>query len=1130
MLNYKSPVFIFSLALWVSSKAVLGQGLDGSVRGVVRDSTSGSVVPGVKITARNSETGAVHTTESNVVGSYLLPNLWPGTYSLSAESKGFKKTLRSNVLVRANQIEKVDVLMEVGEATVTVQDDALPRLVQSTTSQNSNNISGEPITALPNFGRIGERSPYALSILTPPALTQPGGLLGAGGSVTGSRTRFNSFTLDGVDNNRLDATGLTLPVIPEAVEEFSFLSNPFSAEYGHSAASQFNVVTKSGTNRIHGDLFVYGSNRKLNALDSQEQSSGGEQNRYDYARAGATVGGPIFKDRLFGFMVYQYQALGTAAIPYRLQTVTNEGLETINEDIRGLNSAAKELINNKSVWPTALVPNGNFTTVRGSDGVLHQVELGDLLGAASNYLNQRDWQTNVDYISDTQQIHGRFFFSNYREPSVNPQNSYSLFNGETTLNQYALHLSQIQPLRPNLVRETRLLVRRRDLDTKIPEGYASNANFSISSLGLYLGPNRETPESRREDLYQFVNNLNWVKGRHTLKLGADIRWWNAPTKVLPNSRGSYDWRSLESFLKDEVPTGANGAFRGVAETDTFEDKRNGVFGFIQDDFRFSARLTLNLGFRYEFMGNPRDAAVQADNEVATVPGTLDFRKPQTDKNNWAPRLGFAYDLFGTGNTVLRGGAGVSYDVMFGDLSRLSLPPQFQQVMTPSLACTELSSVPNYCRNNSPVGPPNARGFLTSGGLPGTAIPPNTVSEARSATKSYIPDTVNPLVYSWSLGLQHEFRRDWLIEARYLGTRGTRLPIQNNRNPGNPIPQDRFLPTYISASEVPANAAGAPSLADVLSYRGSGRRLLQDFQFTNEIIAYDPIGNSIYHGGSLFIQRRPTRGLFFQAGYTWGHVIDDASQEISTSTLNPARAEDSFNLSRERGTSDLNRTHHFALAWSYQLPGFGKPDSVVRKLLTGWQLSGLSLIESGQPITPQSGRDVNNDLYASSDRVVFNPNGDPGRGSDTLFVVRDGSTGATSITATEPSNRSTIVGYVAADPSAGWIATRLGGQTNSGRNVIELPGLNNWNLALSRRIQFSERKSMEFRVDLINAFNQRQYNPNGDFKNGGGSIFSLQGTRNPASNDYANVSSANFLNNTLFNSSGRVIQVGIKFAF
>ena len=1126
--NLGALVLTVSLTLIVM-QSTRAQGLDGTVRGIVRDSVTGAAVPGAKITARNPKTGAVHTTESNTVGFYLLPNLWPGSYSLSGESKGFKKTLRSGVLIRINQIQEVDLVMEAGEATATIQDATTPSLLQATTSENSNTISGEPITGLPNFGRIGERSPYALSILSPGALTQPGGLFGTGGSVAGSRPRHNNFTLDGGDNNRLDTTGPVLPIIPEAVEEFNFLSNPFSAEYGHSAGGQFNVVTKSGTNKIHGDLFGYGSNRKLNALDSQEETSGGKQNRYDYARAGATAGGAIFEDRLFGFMAYQYQTLGTEAIPYRMQTVTNEGLETINDDIRGLNSEAKELINNKSVWPTALVPNGNFAPVRGSDGVLHQVELGNLSGAANNYLNQRDMQTNVDYISDTQQIHGRFLFSNYREPSLNPQNSYSLFNGATTLNQYSLHLSQIQPLRPNLMRETRLIARRLDLNTTLPDGYATNANYSISNLGLYLGPNTDAPQSRRENLYQFVNNLVWIKGRHSLKGGADIRFWNAPTKVRSNSRGSYDWTSLESFLKDEVPTGANGAFRSVGETDTFEDKRNGFFGFIQDDFRFSPRLTLNLGLRYEFMANPRDAALQTENEVATVPGTLDFRKPQTDKNNWAPRLGFAYDLFGSGKTVLRGGAGVSYDVMFGDLSRLSLPPQFQQVMTPSLACTELSSVPNFCRNNSPVGPPSARGFLTSGGLPGTEIAPNTVREARGATRSYIPDTVNPTVYNWSLEVQHEYRTNWSIEARYVGTRGTRLPIQNNRNPGVPIPEDRFLPTYFNVSEVPVNAANAPSLADVLNYQGSGRRQLQDFQFTNDIIAYDPSGNSIYHSGSFFVQRRPSNGLFLRAGYTWGHLIDDASQEISTSTLNPARAENPFNLSRERANSDLNRTHHFSLAWHYQLPGYGTPASIIGKVLSGWQLSGLALIESGQPITSQSGRDVNNNLDASSDRVVFNPNGDLSRGTDTLFVVRDGSTGATSITAIEPSNKGTIVGYVAADPSAGWIATRLGGQTNSGRNAIELPGLRNWNVGLSRRMQFSESKSLEFRVDLMNAFNQRNYNYNGDFKNGGGSIFSLQGTSSSA-NDYANASSANFLNNSLFNSSGRVIQLGIKFAF
>jgi outer membrane receptor protein involved in Fe transport len=169
----------------------------------------------------------------------------------------------------------------------------------------------------------------------------------------------------------------------------------------------------------------------------------------------------------------------------------------------------------------------------------------------------------------------------------------------------------------------------------------SNANYSISSLGLYLGPNTDSPQSRRENLYQFVNNLTWIKGRHSLKLGADVRWWDAPTRARSNSRGSYDWKSLESFLKDEVPTGTNGALRTVGETDTFEDKRNGFFGFVQDDLRFSSRLTLNLGLRYEFMGNPRDAELQADNEVATIPGTLDFRKPQTDEQFWAPRLGFA---------------------------------------------------------------------------------------------------------------------------------------------------------------------------------------------------------------------------------------------------------------------------------------------------------------------------------------------------------------------------------------------------------------------------------------------------------------------------------------------------------
>jgi hypothetical protein len=271
--------------------------------------------------------------------------------------------------------------------------------------------------------------------------------------------------------------------------------------------------------------------------------------------------------------------------------------------------------------------------------------------------------------------------------------------------------------------------------------------------------------------------------------------------------------------------------------------------------------------------------------------------------------------------------------MFGDLSRLSLPPQFQQVMNPSLACTELSSVPNYCRNNSPVGPPSARGFLTSGGLPGTAIPPNTVREARSATTSYIPDTINPTVYNWSLGVQHEYRGE-VDRSPLLLVHGTKLPIQNNRNLN--YPEGLFLPTY--SMFLKCRRMPRALVLRTYSATGSGRRCSR--LVYEDIIAYDPLGNSIYHSGSIFVQRRPTNGLFLRAGYTWGRLIDDASQEISTSTINPARAENSFNLSRERANSDLNRTHHFTLAWSYQVPGYGDPQSLIGKSFYGWHLNGL----------------------------------------------------------------------------------------------------------------------------------------------------------------------------------------------
>ena len=242
-----------------------------------------------------------------------------------------------------------------------------------------------------------------------------------------------------------------------------------------------------------------------------------------------------------------------------------------------------------------------------------------------------------------------------------------------------------------------------------------------------------------------------------------------------------------------------------------------------------------------------------------------------------------------------------------------------------------------------VGPPAAGGFLASGGLPTTPLPPTTVAGARSGTSSFIVDTVNPKTYTWSLGVQHEFTKDWVVETRYVGTRGVSLPIQTRRSGGVPIPVDRRLPTYMNASEIPANGAALPSLANILNYPGSGTLVLENLGFDGGFItAFDPIGNSIYHGGSIDVQRRAAKGLYFRGGYTWSKVIDDSTNELFSSRVNPRRAEDFFDIRNERGNSALNRTHHFTLAWTYELPRFSGSNAFMSKVLGGWQINGIYL--------------------------------------------------------------------------------------------------------------------------------------------------------------------------------------------
>jgi hypothetical protein len=1118
------------LILFAASFCIHAQELDGIINGKIVDSTNSKGLARVRLTIKNEDSGAIMNSETTPQGFFEFPHVWSGTYRVEADLKGFKKEVSEPFAISANQTVRVNLALHADAATAEVQGGSASHISSSTIL---NLMEGSILADLPTPAWNPQTPLLSFTALFPGVVTSPGSMIKSGNVNGGLRSDSNNFVLDGVDNTALNTGGATLPPILDSVASLNIQTASANSSLAANGASQIMVTTKTASNELHGSAYLQGTTRQLNALSPSEKAAEARgdlnpQKRFDFLQGGATLGGAIIKEKLFGYAAYQYQFQGLSPKAYYGQSITNEGLQTIEDDIKGLSSNNVDIIKNDAIWPKALVPNGNYATVVGSDGVSHQVELGDLSGTASRYYQQRNWMTNVDYQTEFQQIHGRFQFFNQSEPDINERFANSLYTGDKPISQWQMDVSQSSPIKPTFLRETRLIFRRFDQKQNTPSSLTTTPTYMISSMGLFMGADTESPQSRKENLIQFINNLTVLKRQHTYRFGLEYRKWDAPTISVYNSRGSYDWTSLDSFLKDKVPTGTYGATRGVG-TSNFQDSRMGIYAYFQDEYKLRPRFNLNWGFRYEYSGLPRDAELQDDNEVASIPGTLDFRTPTVDMNNIAPRIGFSYDLSGKGKTILRGGYSMNYDTMAGDYFRLSMPPQFQQVLTPLLACTELDTSPNYCRNHSPVGPPNARGFLVSGGLPNTAIAPTTVKQSRAMTTSFIPDMVSPTIYNWNLTLQHELRNNWMIETSYIGSRGLHLPVLNNRNSGNPIPENQRLPTYFSVSEVPSNASGAASLADILTYSGSGQRVLSSYGFTNDVLAYDPLGISRHQAGSVFVQNRGIKGLFLRGGYTFGHTTDNSSGALYAAGSGPSRAENYFNYGNEMANSALNRPHHFSLAWTYAFPKFAVLPEWANGVLGGFQLNGIYLLESGQPITPLSGTDVNNNFDSSSDRVAVNPNGDANVGTSTSYVVRD-SAGNTAITSVAPSDLTRIVGYVAVNPNAKWVATRLGGQTSSTRNTLTLPRSNCLNFSVSKKFAMSERMSLQFHADFLNALNHAQYSMNWDPQNSGSSLLQKQTFLTNLYNSYATASSANFLDNSSLTSSGRMLQVGIRFYF
>ncbi len=1037
----------FSLAVVAccfTACSLWAQATDGNLTGVITD-PAGGAVPNVAVELTHEQTGVKYSTASDATGVYRFHNLPVGGYRMAAWQEGFQAVNLRGVAVQLNKTATKNVSLEVAGQSTSVSVTDAPALVDTTTSQIGSTYDGRQARELPLTG-IGNLGVLNMSLLSA-GVSSPGGIgFGTGPSVGGQRPSNNNFMIDGTDNNNRAITGPLLPVTNEAVAEFSLLQNQFSAEFGHSTGGQFNTVVKSGTNQMHGTVYEYFQNRHLNAIDESFKRQGiRSQPRYDQNRLGGNVGGPVIKEKLFYFFNHEYNPTGQAA--------TNAGAITVPtvDGLRLLDSAPGVSRTNldqfKKYVPAAAAPANRFASVSGV-----QIPLGTLSVAAPSFVNVKNYVGSADWnLSARDQIRGRYLYRGSN--SIDTNANLPAFFSPYDIKSHVATVGHIHTFSPTMTNELRASYSRYYSDYKVNSysfpGLDAFPNLSFRDLGLNIGPFFVLPQTDVSNTFQLVNNVTWIRGRHALKFGYDGRKVNRSNFFVQRSRGDYQYNTLERYLLDITP---EFAVRSVGAL-PFAGNLLSHYGYVNDDFRLRPNLTINAGLRYEFVDVPAGAKLQQLNSVASVPGLVDFRSPRASKRDFAPRVGLAWSPGKSGHTAVRAGFGLSYDQVYQNMGVLSLPPQFSTTADAHIT-----------RANQPS-------FLAGGGIPNAFTPVNSAAAARARTSAYIPDQQRPYSVQWTLGVQHTFASDYTFEARYLGTRGIHLPqqIQLNRQALVTSEASTVLPTFLQRPSDQQIDGLRTTLADVVSFN-TNTWAGQGFGAT--VLGFKPQGNSTYHGLALQLNRRFSRGFQVLGSYTWSHNIDDGTTVVSSSLITPRRPQDFNNLRPERSDSALDHRHRMTLSWVYETQWLRNSKWAAKNLLGNWAFSGTYTAETGGWATALSGVDSNMNGDNFADRTIVNPAGLDNTGSGVRAICRGGGNCSPNVAA----DRSRIVGWVAENPNARYILAGQGSFPNGGRNTLRMPGINNFDVAVSKRVAVAEKKTVEFRAEAYNVLNIAQYTP------------------------------------------------------
>jgi hypothetical protein len=1039
------------VALALISHNGLAQLTSGDLSGLITD-PSGSAIPGATVEATNVATGVKATQSSNSTGEYRFANLPIGPYDLSVASKGFAPTGAKGVPISLNRTSTQNFALQVGQTSTTVEVSEAAASIDTNTAQITNNYETRMVQDLPSTS-VGQ-GVINLSLLSAGVASGGGVGVGEGPSVGGQRPRANNFTIEGVDNNSKSVTGPLVYVPNDAVQEFTVLQNVFQAEFGHSSGGQFNTNVRAGSNTYHGTAYEYFDNRNLNAVDQLFQNQGITKNpRYDQNRFGGNFGGPIKKNKLFFFTDWEYNPTGQVSTA-GVTAPTAAGLATL---AALPNVSATNLKILQQYIPLAPVADQAPQPYTLPNGGTVNVPVGTANVSGPDFQNWLYGVISVDYsLSDKDQLRGRLILNKNDgfPPSAEPQ--LPVFFLPSPSRYYLATLTEYHNFSPSVTNEFRFGFNR--YNQLVPEG---NFQFpgldkfptlSFDDLGIQLGVNTSAPQFTIQNTYQFTDNLSWVKGKHTFKFGFDGRKLISPQSFTQRALGDYEYTQLTDFLYDLKPF--DFAERSTGSY-TYYGDQIATYAYVSDSWKVNRHLTADLGVRWEFSSVPYGQRLQSVNSLSNVPGVLTFGTPQPGYKNFAPRLGLAYSPGNSGNTSIRAGFGMAYDVLFDNLGILSSPPQFSQ------------TVDQTCNTDQSYQCPG--GFLKNGGIgPGTSTAALTPAQARAATSAYIPNQVLPYALNWTLGVQHVFAKDYTLEVRYVGTRGVHLPLQSQLNQYAVVTPGHSLPTYLTnpgqaaLDTLPLTLAQlqAQAASTATPNNSAGSELPSFFNagFQSKITSYQPQGWSVYHGLDVQLDRRFSRGLTFRGAYTWSHNIDNSTAEVFSTYLTPRRPEDFGNLSLDRASSALDHRQRLTVTMLYDVPFFAHSNPFMKNVLGNWEIAPIYTYQTPEFYTVQSGIDSN--LNADSvDRALVNPAGVPGTSS--VVTALHNTAGAT-------------VAYLATNPNAQYIQAAKGVLPTGGRNTLSGRPIDNIDMTLVKRFSYGERYKLEFQAQFLNFFNHPQF--------------------------------------------------------